>query len=56
MCAPCWHAKQLADNCERLLKVIDSMMPGVAHIVCDIGELNSALIDARKAITNWKAS
>jgi len=33
-----------------LLKLVDAMMPGVAHIVLDVGWLNDTLIQARKLL------
>jgi len=36
---------RLRETCRDLLKVIDELMPGIGHVVCDIGFLNETLIN-----------
>ena len=48
---PVGTAKELAEM-KKLVKlsvaVIEELMPGIKHIVCDIGRLNEYLIEAEK--------
>ena len=38
---------RLTETCHDLLKVVDQLMPGIGHVVADIGFINDTLIDAR---------
>lgn len=33
-----------------LVKCIEELMPGIGHVVCDIGHLNDTLIAARQRL------
>lgn len=33
-----------------LVKCVDELMPGIGHVVCDIGHLNDTLIAARQRL------
>jgi hypothetical protein len=47
-------APDLIRSNERLVKVIEMLLPGAAHIVCDIGELNEALCESTRLLNSLK--